>query len=204
MTAAEILENDVLQWAVAGRTLAGERVSGDLHVVTPIEGGALVAVIDGLGHGPDAAAASQAAAEVLSRRADESVVELMRLCHQRLRPTRGVAMSLASFDVRRSVMSWGGVGDVEGVLTSAADKREHILLRNGVIGYQLPSLRAAELPVARGDTLILATDGLRRAFTVTPAADRPPQDVADDILAQHGKFTDDALVLVVRYVGAAP
>src|SRR5688572_15062635 len=104
MTVANALEDHLLQWAVASRTLAGERVSGDLHVVRSFEGGTLVAVIDGLGHGPDAAVASEAAAEVLSARPGGDIAELVRLCHQRLRPTRGVAMSLASFDIRRNIM----------------------------------------------------------------------------------------------------
>jgi hypothetical protein len=31
----------------------------------------------------------------------------------------------------------------------------------------------------------------------------PPQQMADRILEQHGKTTDDALVMVARYLGEA-
>ena len=197
--------NGVVEWAVAGSTLAGESVSGDLHLVAPFEGGALAAVIDGLGHGPEAALASRAAAAALARNPGASVVDLVQLCHQDLRSTRGAVLSLASFDAARGVVTWVGVGDVEGVLLRAsepaADGRESILLRNGVVGYRLPPLREAAWPVAAGDILIFATDGVRHAFAATAPGDRSPRTIADSIIAEHGKSTDDALVLVVRYLG---
>lgn len=203
MTAAGTVIDQGLDWAFAARRLAGEAVSGDLHVVRMFEGGALAAAIDGLGHGVEAAEAARTAAEVLSRCPDRPVTDLIQLCHQALKPTRGVAMSLASFDFRRDVMSWVGVGDVEGMLSSVAGARQGLVLRNGVVGYQLSSLRITELSVARGDTLIFATDGVRREFTGAVANRRPPQEIADEIFARHGKVTDDVLVLVVRYLGGA-
>lgn len=54
-----------------------------------------------------------------------------------------------------------------------------------------------------GDTLIFATDGVRRDFAATVTGRRPPQEIADGIFARHGKLTDDVLVLVVRYLGVA-
>ena len=58
--------------------------------------------------------------------------------------------------------------------------------------------------IMRGDTLILATDGIRSDFlgALLPQGD-PPQALADHILARWSKQTDDALVLVVRYLGLA-
>ena len=57
----------------------------------------------------------------------------------------------------------------------------------------------------RGDTLIFATDGVGGDFLneVLPQRD-PAQALADYILGRWGKQTDDALVLVARYVGLAP
>lgn len=200
--------NDIVEWAVAGRALAGQPISGDLHLVAPFEGGALAAVIDGLGHGPEAAKAAEAAAAVLSRRPDASITDLIQLCDEKLRPTRGAVLSLASFDAARGVVTWAGVGNVEGVLLRAwetsKDARQSILPRNGVVGYQTPSPRVAVWPVATGDILIFATDGVSHGFTATVADGRTPQKIADDIIADHGKSTDDALVLVVRYLGRRP
>jgi negative regulator of sigma-B (phosphoserine phosphatase) len=194
----------LIDWAVAERPITGERVSGDRHVVEPYDGGVLVAVIDALGHGEQAAKTAQLAADALRGHAHEPLAALIGLCHQRLRAVRGAVMSLASFDARHATLCWAGVGNVEAVLVrsnaSARPQREALLLRNGVVGFQVPEVRETTLPVSRDDVLIVVTDGVAGAFL--DAYHRgAPQQLADDILAQHGKLSDDALVLVARYLG---
>lgn len=183
-------------------------MSGDLHVVAAHASGLVVAVADGLGHGPEAAVAAEAAAEVLGRHPDLPVTELMLRCHEALRGTRGAVLSIASFDLVAGVLEWLGVGNVEGVLVRRDDGpkggRESLLLRGGVVGYRIPPLRAVTLPVRPGDTLIFATDGIGGDFRATHAGEGSAGDLADDILRRHGKNTDDALVLVVKHLDAPP
>jgi hypothetical protein len=117
-------------------------------------------------------------------------------------------ISLASFNAVDETMTWIGVGNVEGVLLRADPSvdpgSESMALRNGVVGSRLPLLHAAIIPVMRGDTLIFATDAIRSEFTQGLNMGDRPQQLADRILAQYAKRTDDALVLVARYVGEAP
>jgi len=197
----------LIDWGVATLTLAGERESGDLHLVKPIGTGVLVSVVDGLGHGADAAAAARAAVAALNRHAQESVLLLLQRCHQALAGTRGVVVSVALFDRTDGSMTWLGVGNVEGVLLYADGGgrrgRERLVTRGGIVGSELPPLRAEVLAVAPGDTLILATDGVHSGFADDLTVDAPPQQLADQILKRCGKSTDDALVLVARYVGDA-
>lgn len=197
----------LIDWAVAERPLSGQSVSGDTHVVEPFPDGVLVAVIDALGHGEEAAATSQLAAATLRAYAHETIPALIRLCHERLRAARGVVLSVASFNGQNDTVSWGGVGNVEGFLmrarAGASPPREALVLRNGVVGFHLPDVRTTVLPVARGDVLVLATDGLAAGFL--DRYDRgTPQQVADGILTRYGKPTDDALVLVAAYIGPTP
>jgi serine phosphatase RsbU (regulator of sigma subunit) len=193
-----------IDWGAAGRGLAGAPVSGDVHVVAPHSSGVLVAVADGLGHGSEAAVAAQAAAQVLSDHTGLPVSQLMVLCHEALRRTRGVVLSIASFDITADSVEWLGVGNVEGILIRNGGHprmRESLLLRGGVVGYRIPSLRAVTLRVGSGDMLIFATDGIASAFVATELDDRSAGEIADDILRHHGKGNDDALVLVVKYRG---
>jgi hypothetical protein len=76
-----------------------------------------------------------------------------------------------------------------------------VLLQGGVVGLHLPALRGVVLPVAPGDTLLLATDGVRSGFASGLRLEEAPQQLADRILARDAKGTDDALVLVARYRG---
>ena len=194
-----------IDWGVAACARAGECDCGDLAVVRPFACGVLLAVLDGVGHGPEATLAARLAGEVLETHSGDPVVSLVQRCHQRLRGTRGVAMSLAAIDVLNKSMAWLGVGNVRGIFRCRAApfsaSGEFLLLRAGVVGADLPPLRATDFPVSAGDTLVFATDGVDAAFTRQSAWRGRPQQAADTILAEFGKATDDALVLVARYVG---
>ena len=109
-----------VEWGAATFTLAGQIQSGDRCVVAPSGSGVLVAAIDGLGHGAEAATAARLAAGVLERDPRESVITLVRRCHEQLRETRGVVMSLASFNALDETMTWLGVGNVQGRLDRAS------------------------------------------------------------------------------------
>ena len=190
-----------MEWGVAHRALDGGE-SGDLCVVCPFPGGLLVAALDGAGHGREAAEAANTAAKILESHAEETPISLMRRCHESLRPTRGAALSLASFHTSKGVMSWIGVGNVEGVLlrTGRAGRRaiESLMLHRGVVGHRLPDLESRLLHVAPGDTLIFTTDGVAQDFAKVIPPGTPPKRAADLILARHAKANDDALVVVAR------
>jgi phosphoserine phosphatase RsbX len=198
----------MVEYGVAKFVLPGQGESGDHHLVCCNRNGILVAAIDGIGHGEEAANASKAAAALLRSCADEPVISLVERCHEKLRATRGVVLSLACIDREHGMMTWLGVGNVQGVLMRADAKngnvRESLLLRAGVVGSQLPALQATVLPIVPGDTLFFATDGVRSDFSVTLSARENPQRAADRILEQYRSGTDDALVLVSRLTGINP
>jgi negative regulator of sigma-B (phosphoserine phosphatase) len=113
-------------------------------------------------------------------------------------------MSLAAFSAESANMTWIAVGNVEGVLAHSGTEttsHETIPLRGGVVGFRLPLLRAAVVPLRRGDVLVLATDGIDPGFEATLDLEASPQRIADGILRAFGRGTDDALVLVARYLG---
>jgi len=201
----EGLSESVIEVGVAGLTLPGQSTSGDRHLYEPFSGGVLLAVVDGIGHGDEAAMAAEKACAILRAHAAEPVIALAERCHSSLRSTRGVVMSLAAFDIVHNLLTWLGIGNVQGILRRFGlpmdGTEESLLLRAGVVGSQLPPLRASVLPVARGDTLILATDGVQSGFARGIASAAAPQRAAQAILAAFSKGTDDALVLVARYQG---
>jgi hypothetical protein len=106
------------------------------------------------------------------------------------------------------MMTWIGVGNVQGVLVRADAKQgnmqEPLLLRAGVVGSKLPPLQASVLPVSQGDALVFATDGIQSDFSTGLSARENPQRAADRILNKYRSRTDDALVLVARLTGINP
>ena len=197
-------EQDLIEFAVAEAALLGEPESGDVHLVAPHPRGVLVAAIDGLGHGGEAAEAARAARAVLANDPGAELSDLFNRAHRRLARSRGVVMSLASFE-HGGKLTWLGVGNVEGTLVRAEEgtvrRTDSIMLRGGVVGYQLPTLRPSTTVIEPGDILILATDGIGGGYIgeLDPAA--AASVLADRILGGFGRGGDDALVLVARYVG---
>jgi negative regulator of sigma-B (phosphoserine phosphatase) len=194
----------VLERGEAGLALAGETRSGDLAVFAPYEGGALVAAIDGLGHGDAAADASVVAAATLRERPGDAPEALLKRCHDALRSTRGVVATLAWFDLASGGLRWTGIGNVEGRLVRADRKRgdsdDSPTLFGGVLGWSLPKVRVVRTELGPGDCLVMATDGVAADFGSSLMPGVPAPEQAKRVLASHARGSDDALVVAVRYL----
>jgi len=208
---AECGASTLVDWAVAARPIPGESLSGDQCVVEVTGTETLLAVVDGLGHGPEAAAAASAAVAVLRENPAEPVEALLVLCHAALAGTRGAAITIASISATTGSMSWLGVGNVEAALfrsspsgsspggSSRAASPDMALLVGGIVGHQLPTLRPHAVDLRVGDLLLMATDGIARSFTQDVPIGAAPARLADGILENLARPTDDALILAARY-----
>jgi negative regulator of sigma-B (phosphoserine phosphatase) len=180
-------------------------MSGDLAVVNVLPEGALVAGIDGLGHGSEAARAAGRAAAVMRASPSQDLVALVQRCHSALHGTRGAAISLAFVSASESRMTWLGVGNVEGRVLSgdpaATRQKGSLALGRGVPGHELPAVRAATITMCPGDVLLFATDGVDPGFADSLELSGSSQTISERILSDHWKRSDDALVIVVRYLG---
>ena len=141
-------------------------------------------------------------------RPSRDLVLLAERCHRALRDTRGAAISLAFVSSLKRTITWLGVGSVEGRLLSGdrsgPRQKGSLALRSGVPGHELPKVRSATLDVRPGDVLVLATDGVAPSFADSLDISGSAQAISERILAAHGKATDDALVVVFRYLEAQP
>jgi hypothetical protein len=197
-----------IEIGVAGAPRPGEQVSGDLAVVEQDAAGTLLAVVDGVGHGPHAHRAASVATEVIRRMGAEDLPAVMAQCHEALVGTRGAAVTLAVLSARGRTLTWLGVGTVDARLLNARrwppHARASLRLRSGTLGHDLPALTPASTPLEHGDLVVLATDGVHGGFGDALDPLGSAQEVAERILADHGRGTDDALVAVARYLEARP
>jgi serine/threonine protein phosphatase PrpC len=163
----------------------------------------MIAVLDGLGHGPEAASAARLGVRQLEQSRAQDVVTLVRECHAGLRSSRGAVMSIAMFDSVERTMTWLGVGNVRGSLWSPRSSTwKSLVLRSGVVGDCLPQLQASVVPLNEGDTLVFATDGIGQEIDDCLLKEHSLQATADRIVARYRRGHDDALVLLARYRGA--
>lgn len=201
------MNTNLFEWGVAERPMVGEAQSGDLYMVKPLGDNILFAVADGLGHGPAASEAARLALKTVEESAHKPLVQVLENCDQRLRQTRGVVLTIALFNALDNSMEWVGVGNVQGVLVRSAPEgkavAESLLLSRGILGGVLPPVRTAVLRIDSGDTLVLATDGVRQGFEDGLVMLETPEKTAEGILTRDGLNTDDALVLVATLNGRA-
>lgn len=204
-----ILDGSRVEIAVACAPAEGETVTGDQHVAVPCGEGALLAAIDGLGHGAAAGEAASMAVDVLHEHRDEPLPRLIERCHGALAETRGAAITVARIDTAGHMLTWVGVGNVEGRLLRVEEEvglhpaPESALLLAGVVGHQLPPLRAVMLPIEPGDTVLLATDGLDPDLGGRHAVRGELAPLAEGLMHRHRRGPDDALVLLARLLPSA-
>lgn len=196
-----------LEWAVAEQPYPGELQSGDAFVVLERPAGPVVAVIDGLGHGPEAAQAARTAVDALRGGGDRTVAQLVSHCSKALGSTRGAVMALAAFDDAHTSVTWIGVGNVAAILVvpggSGALTTREVVQRGATLGTaELRLVRPITLPAPPGAVLVVATDGVRSEFRAMACDQSAPASLAAELLSRYATATDDALVLVARFVGA--
>lgn len=193
-----------LDWAVAGRAHPHETAMGDGAACRPLAGGWLTAVIDGLGHGPQAEHATSVATATIAHHASFDLATLITTCHAQLRETRGVVLALASFTRDRTV-SWVGVGNIAGMVLRPEDGRWRVVRRltsiGGVVGYQLPRMRVEAFDVETSEIVVFHTDGI--VGEVGGLGVASASRLADVALERLARPDDDALIAVASYVAAA-
>ena len=181
----------------ASRPHPGETVNGDRIQIE--QRGAIhrIAVIDGLGHGPDAAAAAGRAVDALTAIPDADVPACIRACHEALRGTRGAALSVIRIDLDAGRMTFAGLGNVEGVLVSPA--RKHLLIsQRGIVGVLAPRIQQTEEDLPDSFIVMLCTDGIRSGGRreLQFGAIASAEALANDLLANWSREDDDAAVVV--------
>jgi serine phosphatase RsbU (regulator of sigma subunit) len=187
---------------VAERPHPAETVNGDAYAVHWTGTGAgqvcRLAVIDGLGHGPEAAAASACAIRVLDAAPGLDPVEAIQRCHAAMQGTRGAAMSIAQLDPARGTLVYAGVGNVEAHLWQGG-RHERLIAYRGIVGSAIRTIRPFTLPLGEGWLLLMHSDGISaRADVEALGLPRPfaPAEVAQAVLAGYARAHDDALALV--------
>ncbi|MFV0137716.1 SpoIIE family protein phosphatase [Streptomyces sp. HMX87] len=156
----------------------GAEYSGDAWEWVRAEDRLTLMLADGLGHGPDAAGASTAAAEALRGAAGLPPAEVLRRLHEALRGTRGAAVAVAQVDLRLGRLSFAGIGNIGARLCEGGTWR-HLVSRPGIVGVHRPArVREEETAWADDRLLVLHSDGLPSRWTPAPDTCEPAVDPA--------------------------
>lgn len=177
-----------------------EDVNGDAYFIKEHKAQTMFAVVDGLGHGRGAHAASEVALDSLGEWAGEPLEEVFWAAHTALRATRGAVMAVCIVDRARDDFYYAGVGNIETrVFHAPAPIRP--IPNNGTLGLRLASVRVWQHKWAEGATIVMASDGLSARWDINSypgLINRSPQMLAGILTRDYARDSDDATVLVAR------
>ncbi len=182
------------------RPCRGQLLSGDAVVVRPLEQGLFLAIVDVLGHGPEAHELTHVIDAYLASYGSADVSGLMSRLHQHLKGTRGAAVGLCAIDAASGRVDYAGIGNTS--LRRFGKTETRLVSQEGVLGQNMRTPRPQTLQLEPGDLVVLYTDGVSDRFT---AQDYPgvlhhaPKQVAGNIVQRFGKDHDDAACIAVRY-----
>jgi anti-sigma regulatory factor (Ser/Thr protein kinase) len=188
--------------AILGRPCDGERVSGDDALFQRRGAELLLAVTDGLGHGPPAQEAAHKAIEAIASSSATAPLDLLQACHPALAGTRGTVMAVVTVTPQEggARLRQAGVGNIS---CHVYQHRTSFRLPStpGVLGQPGPKPRIQEQSASLTGRylLLLFTDGLSSRLDLSEEAAllrEPPLLIAHHLLLTHGRGHDDNLVLV--------
>ena len=192
--------DELLGYSSLIRPCRGEQLSGDSVVIRPLEQGLFVAIVDVLGHGPEAHELAQVINAYLARYGMSDVSGLMTRLHQYLKGTRGAALGLCAIDAATGRIDYAGIGNT--AMRRFGKVETRLVSQDGVLGQNIRTPRSQTLQLEPRDLIVLYTDGVSDRFT---ADDYPgvlhhaPREVASNIVQYFGKDYDDAACIAVRY-----
>ena len=192
-----------LQWGVYCRPAPYESVCGDSWRIDASSSRVRLMVADGLGHGPSAAEAAEAAAYTFEQDQTQSPVQFLTAAHQNLIGTRGAAVAVAHVDTENGRVQYAGVGNISGNIVSGEVSRG-LFTSNGTVGAQFRKAQLMEYTIPSGALLVMHSDGLQNRWSLTGypgIQNRHPSVVAATLARDFRRGPDDATILILRIEG---
>ena len=180
--------------------LAGETANGDAWAVAGARQHTALLMVDGLGHGPEAAKAAAAAIATVALQPSLRPTEQIQACHAALRNTRGAALALGLLDAATSQLHFAGIGNISACVIDTGGRRQ-LASYNGIVGNNMRKVQEFTVECGPGALVIMATDGIGTQWDLNQypgLAACDPSVVAAVLLRDHARQRDDASVLVYR------
>lgn len=181
---------------VASRPVLGLNVNGDAYVAKEWDGQTLLAVLDGLGHGREAEAASAKAKVYLLENNANDVERLISELHAHLRMSRGIAAGLVRINRNAHSLLFCGIGNTDVHITG--EPPMHPASLEGIVGINLRKARKFEYQYSSIKAVVLHSDGISSKFDISdfPEVYEQPQQTCEQIMAKYGKEYDDATIII--------
>lgn len=178
----------------------GETVSGDAWACCGGNQTPTLMLVDGSGHGPNAASAAETAIAAFSHHQALDCVRLAQTIHAALKPTRGGAIGMARIDREHRLVRFVGIGNISAAVLSGGECRR-MVSQHGVAGYVAARVTEFTYPYADRATVILHSDGLSAKWDIDKYAGLAashPSLIAAALFGKMRRERDDACITVMQ------
>lgn len=184
--------------------LGGDGPSGDAWAVSADRQLAAL-MVDGLGHGDQAAVAATVATEVFASEPVVDPVVFLGKVHDAMRGTRGAVVGLCVIDSDAGRLTFAGIGNISAQILCGG-RKDHLVGSPGTLGTQLrmPGVRVRQYPWSPTSMLVMSTDGMRPEWSLSAypgLSGHEPTVVSATLHRDFTRTSDDAAVLVVTESG---
>jgi len=175
------------------RPKQGEVSCGDTAVVVRGERATVVALIDALGHGPEAALTADVGRQWLTwADPDAGAAKLMWGLHGALLGTRGAAATVCTIAGSRvEVAAVGNVG------IRAFGSRVAAFASPGILGVRVRAVRTTVSAIDTPTRIVLFSDGITDQLDPMQVRALDAKPACRSLLERYGRDTDDASLVVV-------
>ncbi|GAB3515564.1 ATP-binding protein [Emticicia fontis] len=179
--------------------MPGEEVCGDGYEMKKIGNETQIFLGDGLGHGPNAHEAVQTAINAFKMCEETEPTDILRYMHQKVKKTRGLVGSIASYHHTRKEWKICGIGNIttrlyEGLMS------KRVMSHNGIIGLNIPSfMNTHVLTNAEYQHIVMFSDGIKNHWDLPqyPAILKyAPPIMAAAIFKDSARRNDDMTLLI--------
>ena len=188
------------EYGFAAKALQGDEC-GDSGITLEQKGILLCAVIDGVGHGPNAAIAAVTAKNYIEANSEAPLTETLQGVHEVLKSTQGAVACLCRIELKSGQLTMAGIGNITCRIFRGLDS-ERLLSREGILGYMVSTPREHTRKLDNAALLLMHSDGVREHFELFEYPDLlkgNAASVAARVVDTLGKNNDDASCLAVRF-----
>lgn len=192
----------VVRVGAVGVPKLGQDVSGDGWALREIQGTTVVLLVDGLGHGPQAALTTAVAMRYFEQCRQNAPVDIMTGLHKALKPTRGAVAAVVALHPDTHTLRYAGVGNIAGVLMGSEGVRRHLMSFDGTLGYQVRTIRETVYEWSPGSWLAMHSDGLSPRLdplAYPGLALHDPALAASVLYRDFHRTHDDATIVVIGH-----
>lgn len=179
----------------------GEEFCGDGYKILTKKNTCQILAFDGLGHGPEAQKANEAAVKSFTETKNLDTAEKLKVMHRSIRHTRGGVGMAFSIDLKNQSLSYCGVGNISARVLSEG-RLKSCISHNGIVGHTFPnSLKSNSISYGKEDFLIITSDGITSRWDVGALANILKHDIAIVTAGLYKDFcrgNDDSLVMIVK------